>query len=93
MFGRCLKTRFVSRLAPHENEFATSICSDAVWGGCLDVKDVGRECHHGGILLAGLVPTHDRLAHPAPAIIPSVSGGEARYQVAGLGRSWSAAPH
>jgi hypothetical protein len=25
MFGRCLKTRFVSRLAPHENEFATSI--------------------------------------------------------------------
>jgi hypothetical protein len=25
MFGRCLKTWFVSRLAPHENEFATSI--------------------------------------------------------------------
>jgi hypothetical protein len=42
---------------------------------------------------AGLGPTHDRLAHPAPAIIPSVSGGEARHQVAGLGRSWSAAPH
>ena len=35
MFGRCLKTRFVSRLAPHENEFATSICSDAVCEGSL----------------------------------------------------------
>jgi hypothetical protein len=32
MFGRCLKTRFVSRLAPRENEFATSIRD---WRGLL----------------------------------------------------------
>jgi hypothetical protein len=31
MFGRCLKIQFVSRLSPHENEFATSICVGPLW--------------------------------------------------------------
>ncbi len=39
------------------------------------------ECHHGGLLLACLVPTGSRLAYPAPAMIPSVSGGEAQCHV------------
>jgi hypothetical protein len=43
------------------------------------------ECHHGGLLLACLVPTGGRVAHPAPAIIPSGSGGEARRHVS----AWS----
>src|SRR6266571_6550251 len=50
------------------------------------------EWPHGGLLLACLVPTGGRLAHPAPAIIPSVSGAEARCQAAGPGRWRSAAP-
>jgi hypothetical protein len=50
------------------------------------------ECHHGGLLLACLVPTGSRLVYPAPVIIPSLSGGEAERQAAGPSRWRLAAP-